>query len=415
MGAFFLFVALLSLAGHALFYAWAKRTVPWVARHPRGFAAVVAVVAMCVPLSRLFAHGLVPFFSIEALALLIGGFLSVLFTTIALGGVRIAAWLRGVKPAVEASAKVETSIDPATETMKTETVKTETVTKEEPEAISRRVMIERGVGVLTYGVVGSVLGWGVVRGRHDYQIEEVVVRIPGLSPKLDGYTIAQVSDLHAGMLVDAAEFDRGFAFVRAAKPDLVVATGDLIDHDAAFAPMLARKLAELGARDGTVAILGNHDYYAGAKRVEQAMRDAGVNLLINEGHLVQRDAGPGLLIAGLDDYAGYRYGRGPDLEGLLRRLEPAVREEAPRVVLAHQPPFFDELYGRAALQLSGHTHGGQINLGVPSAKLVGMRYVAGRYGGPSSTLWVNRGFGVAGPPARVGAPPEITKIVLVAG
>jgi uncharacterized protein len=84
----------------------------------------------------------------------------------------------------------------------------------------------------------------------------------------------------------------------------------------------------------------------------------------------------------------------------------------PRILLAHQPSYFREAAGRVALQLSGHTHGGQINPGFRPADLL-MEFVHGRYEREGSTVWVNRGFGVAGPPSRVGAPPEITKIVIV--
>ena len=88
--------------------------------------------------------------------------------------------------------------------------------------------------------------------------------------------------------------------------------------------------------------------------------------------------------------------------------------DLPRIVLSHQPKTFRDMAGKCALQLSGHTHGGQINPGFRPADLV-FEFVAGRYERAGSTLWVNRGFGTAGPPSRVGAPPEVTKIVLVAG
>ena len=104
-----------------------------------------------------------------------------------------------------------------------------------------------------------------------------------------------------------------------------------------------------------------------------------------------------------------RASRGPDLYAAGRGLD----VEVPRILLAHQPRYFKEAAGRVALQLSGHTHGGQINPGFRPADLV-MDFVAGRYERDGSTLWVNRGFGVAGPPSRVGAPPEVTKIVIVA-
>lgn len=411
MGAFFLFTAGLSLLGHALLYGWARRTLPWVARHQRTVLAVLTVLALLPPVTRLLAASLhsawigrfAMFFTLETLTVLIGA----LATALASGLVAVGFGARRLL------SKPQAVVDPPA------AGNTEPLHETEPAApvprVGRRVALERGLGLVAYGTIGSTLGWGVLRGRHDYTVEELVVRVPGLSPKLDGYTIAQISDLHAGLLVDEAEFDRGFAFLRALKPDLVVATGDLVDHDAGFAPMIARKLAELGARDGTLAILGNHDYYAGARLVETAMTRAGVGMLINDSRHLQRDSGSGLVLLGVDDFAGERFlRRGPDLEGTLRRLAPEARD-APRILLAHQPPFFDEMAGRAVLQLSGHTHGGQINIaGIQSAKLVGMRYVAGRYSAGSSSLWVNRGFGVAGPPARVGAPPEITKIVLVA-
>jgi predicted MPP superfamily phosphohydrolase len=395
VGAFFILITALSLLGHALLFRWVQRTVPWALRHSRLVGAVIVLFALGAPVTRMLSRELhsVPvamlslFFMIESLVVLLSALLTLL-----LSGV-----LRLGLSAVERALPKPPAADVPT-----------------PE-ISRRLFLDRSVGVVTYGAVGSMLGWGSIHGRHDYTVEEIVIRVPGMSPKLDGYTIAQISDLHAGLIVDEAELDRGFAFLKAFKPDLVVATGDLVDHEAGYAPMLARKLAELGARDGTVAILGNHDYYAGADRVQQAMERAGVRMLINDARHLRAGEGPGIALLGVDDFAGARMlGRGPDLDAAIRKLPPEARD-APRILLAHQPPFFDDVHGRATLQLSGHTHGGQINIaGVQSAKLVGMKYVAGRYpGSGNSTLWVNRGFGVAGPPSRVGSPPEITKIVLV--
>lgn len=414
VGAFFILVTALSLLGHALLFRWARRTIPWAERHPRAVGVAIAACALGAPLTWAVARSLQSgpvavfsmFYMVESLVVLIGA----LVTVVAAGVLRL-----GLGAAERVLAP--RAPDPAHEPTVPHKVALPVLEAAAPTpALSRRLFLDRSVGLVTYGAVGSMLGWGTIRGRHDYTVEEVVVRVPGMSPKLDGYTIAQVSDLHAGLLVDEAEFDRGFAFLKAFKPDLVVATGDLVDHDAGYAPMLARKLAELGARDGTLAILGNHDYYAGASLVQRAMERAGVGMLINDARHLRTGEGPGLALVGVDDFAGARFvGRGPDLDAAIRKLPQAARD-TPRILLAHQPPFFDDVFGRATLQLSGHTHGGQINFaGIQSAKLVGMRYVAGRYpGNGNSTLWVNRGFGVAGPPARVGSPPEITKIVLVA-
>jgi len=131
---------------------------------------------------------------------------------------------------------------------------------------------------------------------------------------------------------------------------------------------------------------------------------------VNEGELIRgRDGGGFALLGVADMFASGSREQPPSLERALAMVPP----DAPRILLAHQPAYFPVARGRVALQLSGHTHGGQINPGFRPAALF-MRYLSGRYEERGSTMWVNRGFGVAGPPARIGAPPEVTKIVLVA-
>jgi len=276
--------------------------------------------------------------------------------------------------------------------------------------LTRREAVERVAGFLALGTSTAVLGWGMVRGRHEFALEEVPVRLPGLPRALDGYTIAQISDVHAGVFVGDRELGEGLSLVRAMRPDLVVVTGDLVDYDGRYATWLASELAKLRTRDGVFAVLGNHDYYGGVDVVARALRSAGVDLLVNEGRTIRARDNGGFALLGVDDrWARRSGGAGPDLA----RAEAMVRPDAPRVLLAHQPDYFDTASARVGLQLSGHTHGGQINPGFRPGDLF-MRYIAGRYEGNGSTLWVNRGFGVAGPPSRVGAPPEVTKVVLIA-
>jgi predicted MPP superfamily phosphohydrolase len=281
------------------------------------------------------------------------------------------------------------------------------------EIVSRRQAIERVAGTTLFGATTAALGWGMVRGRHAFALEEVVVRVKNWPRALEGYTIAQVSDVHVGAFVGDRELDEGFELVARIRPDLVVATGDLVDFDSAVVGELAKRLMRPGARDGAYAILGNHDHYAGPADVVGRLRSAGVHVLCNESVRLREGDGGGFALLGVDDLQG-RSGRapgfsGPDLHAAGRGLD----VEVPRILLAHQPRYFKESAGRVALQLSGHTHGGQINPGFRPADLV-MDFVAGRYERQGSTLWVNRGFGVAGPPSRVGAPPEVTKIVIVA-
>jgi predicted MPP superfamily phosphohydrolase len=277
--------------------------------------------------------------------------------------------------------------------------------------ITRRVAIERIGGLAVLGTTGAALGWGMVRGRHAFEVEEVIVKIPGLPAALEGYTIAQVSDIHVGLFVGARELAEGLDRVRALKADMVVATGDLVDYDPRYSAQMARALADITARDGVFAILGNHDYYAGANDVLRALTDARVEVLVNAGRRIRAGDGGGFALLGVDDvWARQHGGAGPDLD----RAIGMVPRDVPRILLAHQPNYFERSAGKVALQLSGHTHGGQINPIVRPADYV-MPFVGGRYARGGSTLWVNRGFGVAGPPARIGAPPEVTKVVLVAG
>ncbi len=279
-----------------------------------------------------------------------------------------------------------------------------------PVPVTRRIVLERAAGVLAYGASASLLGWGMVRGRHDFHLEEVVVKVPGLSRKLDGYTIVQISDIHVGSFIDERELDLGFETVRRAKGDVLVATGDLMDSHAAFTGLLARKLRDLPFRDGVYGILGNHDHFAGGEAVRSGMAKGGVRVLVNESEILRKDEG-GIALVGVDDLIGSRYGgTGPLFYKAIENLAPDI----PRILLAHQPDAIDWSPGGFALQLSGHTHGGQVNPGFRPIDFV-HKYVSGLYQVGATTLYVNRGFGVVGPPARIQAPPEVTRIVLVSG
>ena len=271
--------------------------------------------------------------------------------------------------------------------------------------VSRRAAIERVAGAAVFGVTGSALAWGSVRGRHAFEIREVVVKVAGWPRALDGYVIAQISDIHVGAFVGDRELDEGFELVKRIRPDLLVATGDLVDFLADMTDPLAKRLLSTDARDGAYAILGNHDHYAGADEVSANLRRAGVNLLVNESVTLRGGDGGGFLLGGVDDYGGH-----PDLVRTFGKASPHL----PRILLAHQPRYFKVAASAVALQLSGHTHGGQINPGFRPADFL-MEFVDGRYDRAGSTLWVNRGFGVAGPPARILAPPEVSKIVIVSG
>lgn len=282
-------------------------------------------------------------------------------------------------------------------------------------AIPRRVFLAQATAGSAIGVGVSTSVYGALVGRHDYTIVDVPSRLPGLSRRLDGYTIVQLSDIHIGTFVGEPELRAAEDLVRRARPDLLILTGDLVDHDPRYADTLGRFVRRLSglARDGIVAIPGNHDYYTGMDAVRAAVTGAGGTMLINEGRVIG-DAAAGFALLGVDDLFGPRSDArspGPDLD----RAVAAVPADLPRVLLCHNPQFFPQAVGKVALQLSGHTHGGQIHFGLPTARVVlGHPFIAGAYRLGETGLYVNRGFGTAGPPARIGAPPEVSRIILTA-
>ena len=147
------------------------------------------------------------------------------------------------------------------------------------------------------------------------------------------------------MQVGERTLNEGLALVRRAKADLLVVTGDLVDYRAAFAPLVARKLADVAPRDGVVAILGNHDHYAGATAVLEALRAAGLTTLVNEGRVLRPADGGGFALLGVEDLWARRGTRkGPDLERALQD----VPEHLPRILLSHQPKSVNELGGAAS-------------------------------------------------------------------
>jgi len=288
-----------------------------------------------------------------------------------------------------------------------------------PERVERRAFLAQATVGSAFLIGSSSSLYGSLAGRHDYQLEDVPLRLPGLSRALDGFTIVQLSDIHIGQFVGDAELAAAEALVRRARPDLLVLTGDLLDFDPRYAEQLGRFVRKVSplAREGVVAISGNHDFYAGIHETMSALTAGGADVLRNRGRVIGGREGFALL--GVDDVWGRRFGMGPNLDVALDAL-PAVAGSVaaarglPRVLLCHNPSFFEESAPRVGLQVSGHTHGGQINLGVvrPADWVLKNGWVAGLYRERGSQLYVNRGFGTAGPPARIGAPPEVTRIVL---
>jgi uncharacterized protein len=287
--------------------------------------------------------------------------------------------------------------------------------------LPRRAFLTQAAVGSAFLVSGTSSLYGTLAGRHDYSVEDFPIHLPGLPRALDGFTIVQLSDIHVGRFVTDAELAAAEELLRHAKADMIVLTGDLLDHDARLAPRLGRFVRRIGplAREGVVAIPGNHDFYAGIGATVDAVEGGGGRMLRNRGLVIGNDSASFALL-GVDDVMVRRQGGGPDLERAIASL-PAIGGSAtkardlPRVLLCHNPSFFDEAAPHVGLQLSGHTHGGQVSLVVnPAAWVLKNGWVRGHYQLDGSNLYVNRGFGTVGPPARIGSPPELTRVVLMA-
>lgn len=393
-----LFFLVLSSVGHWSAFAWCRAAIPRIKQHESGARLVFVACALVLPALRLVQH-LAPNSQLVHVTFAFAT-MEVVILLVAL------PFIAAFSFATRAAEKAVAIVRPTTP-------------EEKDVRVSRRVALERVAGATTFGVTSLTLGWGSIHGRHDFQIEEVVIKLPRWPRALDGYTIAQISDIHVGAFIGERELGEGFDLVRRIRPDLLVATGDLVDNQSHVIGQLLAQMQRISARDGLFAILGNHDHYAGAADVAETIRASRVRLLANANERIRPDDGGGFILAGVDDLRGRGRDReeetpgdfgGPDLAKALR----GIRKDLPRVLLAHQPQYFDEAKGSIDLQLSGHTHGGQINPGFRPAELL-MKYISGRYDGAGSTLYVNRGFGTTGPPSRVRAAPEITKLVLVSG
>jgi uncharacterized protein len=279
------------------------------------------------------------------------------------------------------------------------------------EPVTRRELVTRSLSIGAASVTSATVLHGALIGRHDLEVTEVPVSIPGLAPSLEGITIAQITDLHAGIFTGLHELERVVERVNRLRADLVVITGDVIDNNPAHIPDAMRCLGKLRGRLGVYAILGNHDLYTGAERVRRGLAAAGIPCLVDRSVSIHTgDPRRGVItLAGVNDVMARNDGAGPDLVRALARRD----REAPVILLAHNPVFFDESAGMVSLQLSGHTHGGQVNVGGVAGAI--LDYVAGRYTRSGSTLYVSRGIGITGAPVRLAAAPEITRLVLTAG
>ncbi len=235
------------------------------------------------------------------------------------------------------------------------------------------------------------------------RVKRVTVPLAKLPRGAHGFRIAVVSDIHLGPILGRDFTQRVVDTINSTQPDLIAVVGDLVDGSVKNLGPAAQPLAGLRARHGSYFVTGNHEYFSGAAQWVERVRELGLHPLENA-----RTEMSGFDLAGVNDLAGRSEGHGPDFG---RALGDRDRSRAV-VLLAHQPiVIHDAVKHGVDLQLSGHTHGGQLFPGNYIAELANPT-VAGleRYG--DTQLYVTRGAGAWGPPVRVGAPSDITVVEL---
>lgn len=259
-------------------------------------------------------------------------------------------------------------------------------------------------------VAAGASGLGLASALGGIRIEKVRVPLRRLPAALSGLSIVQITDVHIGPTLGRGFLDRVVDQILALAPDLVVITGDLVDGTVAQLREHVAPLGRLRAKHGVYFVTGNHEYYSGADEWIAELGRLGVRVLRNE-RVEIREGDAAFDLAGIDDHSAHQFrGHGADLARALEGRDPS-RE---LVLLAHQPRQLLGAEGAGVgLQISGHTHGGQI---FPWRYLVALqqKFVAGLYQHQGTWLYVSRGTGYWGPPMRLGSPAEITRLELVA-
>ena len=280
-------------------------------------------------------------------------------------------------------------------------------------AALERFRVLSAAGIPLLAALITVIGFFNARRRA--AVREVDVAIAGLPAALEGFTIAQISDIHVGATIRRGYVSAIVDAVNALKPDLIAVTGDIVDGSVEQLAAHTEPLGRLSARHGAFFITGNHEYYSGAHAWITEMQRLGLVVLMNEHRVLDHD-GADMLVAGINDFSAEHFDPSHKSDPAAA-LNGAPADAACRLLLAHQPRSAFAAKGLGFhLQLSGHTHGGQF---VPWIWFVRLQqpFTAGlhRLGGLDG-LWVyvSRGTGYWGPPKRFGAPSEITRLRLKA-
>jgi predicted MPP superfamily phosphohydrolase len=279
------------------------------------------------------------------------------------------------------------------------------------------------VGLGLGGVLSALFIDGITFGRYRHKVRKVKVKLANLPKSFKGYKIIQISDVHSGSFSDPSKLQHAIDLINEQKPDLVLFTGDMVNNVAdEFKPFIPL-FSQIRAKDGKLAVLGNHDYgdYVQWKSLNEKKqnldtlidyeRQAGFDMLRNEHRIIER-GDEKLYILGVENWGLKPFPQFGRLDDALK----GVPESAAKILMSHDPTHFDYVVkmhpGNVHLTLSGHTHGMQFGLDLKNIKWSPVQYKypkwADLYESEGKMLYVNRGFGVLGYPGRVGVLPEIT-------
>jgi len=274
-----------------------------------------------------------------------------------------------------------------------------------PASSERRVFLARLLAGASASIAGGLATVGTYEALRRVRIKKVEVALDKLPAAAEGYTIAQISDVHIGPTLGIDFVEEVVAGIKQIPADLIVITGDLVDGDVATLAPKLQALRELRARDGVFFVTGNHEYYAGAEQWLRHLPTLGIRPLQNE-----RVRLPAFELAGVPDWTadGFPGTEAADMGKAIAGRDP----DLPLVLLAHQPRHaYEAMASGVDLQLAGHTHGGQM---FPMTWLIHLAYpfIAGLYRRGDFQIYVSEGTGYWGPPMRLGTKAEITHITL---
>lgn len=241
------------------------------------------------------------------------------------------------------------------------------------------------------------------------EVVPIQLTIPHLDRAFDQFKVVQISDLHIGRYMPESRFARIIQLVNQQQPDAIAITGDIVTKHSRFqAEKLQQQLSQLQAKTVIVAVLGNHDHSEKIKLLKRILAQSKINNLDNQVYIVERGSKK-LAFAGLDD----PYWGKPNLNKILDHLP----EQVPTIFLVHEPDYIEKSAKthKFALQLSGHSHGGQIRIPFFAPLVLpygGQKYFAGLNQVEDTITYTNRGLGMTNLPMRIGSRPEITVFTL---